>query len=167
MSVIAVKKYENSIDMAADSIVVRGYTKTTNGDFSKINDANGMVIGSVGSAEECSLMWHFMETHKPASSTEKDVLQFMIEFCEKKKAATGVYSSNNAYIMIYGGKAFKTEGLFVHEIMNFDAIGAGEDYALAALHLGHTPREAVKVACELCCYVSEPIIEYSVTYEQE
>jgi hypothetical protein len=31
----------------------------------------------------------------------------------------------------------------------FDAMGSGRDYAIAALHLGHDARTAVKVACEL------------------
>jgi hypothetical protein len=31
----------------------------------------------------------------------------------------------------------------------FDAIGAGRDYALAAMYLGHDARKAVEVACAL------------------
>ena len=55
--------------------------------------------------------------------------------------------------------------MFVHEISDYIAIGAGEQFANAALYLGHTPKEAVKVACDLSCYVSEPIIEYSMRKE--
>ena len=48
--------------------------------------------------------------------------------------------------------------MHVEEIDDFAAIGAGRDYAYAALYLGATPKEAVEVACELSCYVSEPIV---------
>ena len=40
-------------------------------------------------------------------------------------------------------------------------------YGLTALYLGHTPREAVKVSCDLCCYVAEPIIEGEFPREEE
>ena len=49
--------------------------------------------------------------------------------------------------------------MHIEEINDYAAIGAGRDYAYAALYLGHEPKEAVKVACDLSCYVSEPIIE--------
>jgi hypothetical protein len=52
--------------------------------------------------------------------------------------------------------------MFINEIKDFAAVGAGEDFANAALYLGHSPEEAVKVACELCCFVSEPIIKYKM-----
>jgi len=52
--------------------------------------------------------------------------------------------------------------MFINEIKDFAAIGAGEDFANAALYLGHSPEEAVKVACELCCFVSEPIVKYKM-----
>ena len=48
MSVVAVKRYEDRIEFAADSIAVRGATKTTN-NFSKLETINGLVVGGVGS----------------------------------------------------------------------------------------------------------------------
>lgn len=50
--------------------------------------------------------------------------------------------------------------MFVCQIKDYVAIGAGDDFATAALYLGHTPREAVEVACNLSCYVAGPIVEY-------
>lgn len=117
MSVVAAKVYADRVTMAADSIMTKGWSKTNN-NFVKINEINDMIVGGCGLSQEVSLMWHYMTTHKPASATERDILDL--------------------------------------------AVGAGEDFANAALHLGHTPKEAVKVACDLCCYVCEPIIEYSM-----
>lgn len=48
--------------------------------------------------------------------------------------------------------------MFVREIKDYYAIGAGEDFATAALYLGHTPKEAVKTACDISCFVAEPIV---------
>ena len=161
MSVIAAKVYNDKVVMAADSIIVTGWSKRNN-NFSKIVEINNMIMGSTGYCQECSIMWHYMQTHKPASSLEKDILAFMVEFAKWKNNITNNNNVENSYLMIYQGHLFEINGLFVHEISDYVAVGAGEDFATAALHLGHTPREAVKVACDLSCLVSEPIIEYSM-----
>lgn len=164
MSVVAAKVLEDKVVMAADSILVKGCSKR-NSNFAKIAGINGMIVGGVGYAQEISLMWHYMQTHKPASPTEKDVLSFIVEFSQWKQGAVGNSQVENSYLLIYQGHLFEIEYMFVHEISDYIAIGAGEQFANAALYLGHTPREAVKVACDLSCYVSEPIIEYSMRKE--
>ena len=160
MSVIAAKVYNDKIIMAADSILTNGWSKRSS-NFAKIVEINGMIAGATGTAQEASLMWHYMQTHKPASPSEKDILTFIVEFAKWKSDISG-NDVANTYLFAYQGHLFEIESMFVHEISDYVAIGAGEDYANAALYLGHTPREAVKVACELCCYVCEPIVEYNM-----
>lgn len=159
MSVICAKKYRDKIVIAADSILVKGWSKNTSGEFSKLTRINGIIIGSVGSAQECSLMWHYMETHNPKDATVKAILDFISEFARWKGDYGDGNRIMNSYILAFEGKMFEIDGLFVHEINNYVSIGAGEDFGNAALYLGHSPREAVKVACDLSCYVAEPIIE--------
>ena len=55
--------------------------------------------------------------------------------------------------------------MYVNEINEYAAIGAGEDFALAALYLGHSAKEAVKTACELSAFVAEPIVEFEMEKE--
>lgn len=164
MSVVAAKVYDKEIIMAADSILVKGWSKR-NSNFAKIAEINDMIVGGTGSAQEISMMWHYMQTHKPASPTEKDVLTFIIEFSKWKSDMGGGSNLENAYLLAYKGHLFEIEDMFVHEIFDYIAIGAGEDFSTAALYLGHSPQEAVKVACDLSCYVCEPIIEYKMTKE--
>lgn len=164
MSVIAAKVDEKEIVMAADSIVVKGWSKR-NSNFAKIAEINGMIVGGTGTAQELSVMWHYMRTHQPASATEKDVLTFIVEFAQWKNNMGSGSNVDNTYLLIYDGHLFEIEHMFVHEIFDYIAVGAGEDFANAALYLGHTPREAVNVACELSCYVCEPIIEYRMSKE--
>ena len=57
------------------------------------------------------------------------------------------------------------QNLYVNEVNEYAAIGAGEDFALAALYLGHSAKEAVKVACELSAFVAEPIVEFEMEKE--
>lgn len=158
MSVVAAKVYENgTIRVAADSIIVSGWSKRTR-NYGKLEQINGMIIGSVGTAYEASLMWQYMRTHKPDGGTEKDVLAFIVEFVRWKRELTGDATVVNDYLLAYKNKLFEVSGLFVHEIQDYVAIGAGCDFATAALYLGHSPEESVKAACALSCVVSEPIV---------
>lgn len=162
MSVVAARVYKDKIVMAADSIVVRGWSKRTDHDIVKINEINGMIVGSTGYAQELSLMWQYMTTHKPAIATEKDVLAFVVEFSRWKRELIGNGSVDNTYLMAYDGHLFQIQDMLVYEVSEWSAVGAGEDFANAVLYLGNSPRDAVKVACELSCFVAEPIIEYSM-----
>ena len=69
---------------------------------------------------------------------------------------------DNQYLIAYKDKAFYCSSGYVGEVTDYFAIGAGQNYARAALYLGHSPAEAVKVACALSCYVDEPIVTKSI-----
>ena len=163
MSVVAGKIYEDKLVVAADSIVVRGWSKRTD-NFSKLVSINDMIIGGTGSAEEISLLVHFAKTHRPETASERDVLEFIVEFSKWKKDY-GDAAINNEYMIACGGHLFRVSNMFVVEVHNYDAIGAGEDFANAALYLGHDAVDAVKVACNLCCFVAEPVISFEMKRE--
>ena len=165
MSVVAVKVYDDKIQIAADSIICRGDSKKTDGNFTKLVKVNDIIIGTVGYASEASLMWLYAETHKPLNTSEKEILTFITEFSKWKSDLTNSPSVDNEYIIVFEGHVFNVESMFVYEIKNYNAIGAGMDFANAALYLGHSPKESVKVACALSCYVAEPIIEYEVKFD--
>lgn len=157
MSVVAVKIDKNKITFAADSIAVYGYTKVTD-KFTKLEEINEMIIGGVGTAEEASLLFMFAQTHKPLSADEKSVTEFFLEFYKWKNSLSLPFSSSNSYLFGVCGKCFYIDNMLVKEIRDYYAIGAGMDYALAVLWLGHTAQEAVRAACQLSCFVAEPII---------
>lgn len=161
MSVVAAKVYSDKIVVSADSIIVKGWSKR-NSNFAKLYQVNGMIIGGCGEAQEMSFMLRFMQTHQPESSSIKDILEFISEFSKWKRELAGDFSVSNSYIMAFGGHLFEIEAMFVHEIKDYVAIGAGEDFATAALYLGNAPEDAVKVACDLSCYVCEPIITFEM-----
>lgn len=162
MSVVCARVYDNRIEVAADSIIVHGWAKDTKTGFSKLMPVNGMIIGACGSCDELSFMFHFCKTHQPESPTERDVLSFFVEFSAWKREKYGSSGIDNTYILVFQGKVFRIEGFFVMEVREHTAIGAGEDFAKAALFLGHSPEDAVRVACELSCFVAEPIIVETV-----
>ena len=159
MSVIAARVYNDRIVIASDSIVVKESLKRTN--FKKLQKINNIIVGGCGVAEELALFFEFVR-HTPSPEPNIAGLQsYMLQFANMKEYYTKETKSECTYLLIVEGKLFEIEGMFVQEVVDYTAIGEGEDYALAALYLGHTVEEAVKVACDLCCFVSEPIIQFN------
>lgn len=165
MTVIAARKTKDAIIFASDSILVAGYLKATDKEvvYNKLFQQNEMVIGSTGTGYEGTLMELFSRNHRPIDGKRLSVIDFFVEFREWINKRDVDHSPENDYLIAYGKKLFRTYGgLDIYEVPEFEAIGAGEDFAKAALHLGHTPREAVEVACKLSIYCSEPISEITV-----
>ena len=160
MSVVAVKIYEDKIEVAADSIMVKGWTQTNK--YSKLHFINDMYIGTSGTAEEGSLFRIYCSTRKPEQATESAIIMFFSEFADWKNNKTGSSNLQNEYIFIFNGKVFEVQRFHVLEIKDFSAIGAGMDFALAALYLGSNVEDAVKVACELSVYCEAPVEHYII-----
>ena len=161
MSVIAVKVGSDKISIASDSIIIKDDLKRTN--FQKLRDFGHMIVGGCGLAEELSLFFEFANRSKAKLTSVYAVQKFMNKFATCKRAYTDDNKINNAYIIIYDKHVYEVDGMFVQEVKDYTAIGEGEPYALTALHLGHSVVDAVKATCDLCCFVSEPIITYEVT----
>lgn len=162
MSVIAAKVGADYIQVAADSILIKEEMKRTT-NFKKLIQFNDIIAGGAGSAEELSLFFRFIQNlNKPDTATIAGIQDFMRRFNNWKETYTNMTGIDNCYIIVYKGKLFEIDGMFVQEINDYTAIGEGEPYAITALHLGCLATEAVKVTCDLCHSVSEPIIEFTV-----
>lgn len=165
MTVIAARKTSEAITFAADTLITEGYSKSTNADimFSKLFEQNGMVIGTTGECYEGTFMELFSRNHKPVDSSRLGMIDFLVEFREWIRKKESGYTPKNGFLIAYDKKLFRVcGGLEVYEVSEFEAIGSGQDFAKAAMHLGHTPREAVEVACKLSLFCSEPITEIVV-----
>ena len=163
MSVIACRVYDDRIDLAADSIRVSGWgSQRTDGKLTKLARVRDVVVGGSGYAAENGLIQLFLQTHRPSAADVQSLLTFLGEFGDWKHKRTGCSKVSNAYLFAFEGRAFATVEYYIEEVHNYYAIGAGEDVATTALHLGHSPRDAVRVACELSVFCEGPIIEESI-----
>ena len=165
MSVIAVRKTQSEITIAADSLMVSGHLKhqTSGIKFSKIIASNGVTIGTAGDASELVLMEIFCTDNHPKSEDREGVLQFIVDFQNWAKEKQDDFAAENSYIFVFSSGAFLVPvPLEVYEINEFEAIGSGGEHAKVAMRLGLNPVEACKIACEFCIYCAEPIISYSV-----
>jgi ATP-dependent protease HslVU (ClpYQ) peptidase subunit len=76
------------------------------------------------------------------------------EFNDSKNAPK---LENSAFLVAYKQKVFFIDNYFVQEINDYYAIGVGMDYALAALYLGASVKEAIEVACHLSIFCEKPV----------
>lgn len=162
MSVVCCKILKDKIEIASDSIMTIGRSQTKGSDveYAKLDKINDIIIGSTGSCEESALFQLYCKTHSPKEAKNDDILEFVIEFIEWKRKKIDKWDYSNNYILAFHGKAFWIENYFVNEIKTYRAIGAGRDFAMAALFLGHSVEESVSVACELSTLCEKPIIKF-------
>lgn len=172
MSVVAVKKFPGGFDISCDSIIVRNWASQSTGSntkFSKLASINGMAIGGVGSAEELASMFIFAQNHSPISAEERHILEFLSEFSKWRQDRGLPANIENSYILGFHNKfdnrVFSIAQWFIDEILEYDAIGAGADFAMAALYLGNNTDSAVKTACKLSVYCELPVKTISVRGE--
>ena len=156
MSVVAVKIEKNKIIIGADSILVSGYTQEKD-KLAKLFQNEWMVVGDVGDAQEGALFQIFSKTRKPRESSVEAITEYMFDFFQWNKEKTENTELSNSYIIIFENKAFLVEGFYVKEVKDYAAIGAGMDFALAALYLGSSVHDAIKTACHLSILCEEPI----------
>lgn len=161
MSVVAGKVYKDRIIVGADTQTTWGQA-VQNSTNAKLFKVKGLIVGSVGAALEGQLMRLFCDTHFPKSSSEHDIVEFMVEFwawCKKKKDN---YVPDGWFLMAFDKKLFSITSNLDVTYHDTWAIGSGWEYAMAALHLGHSVKESVKVACDLTIYCGEPIEQYEI-----
>ncbi|TXH14314.1 MAG: hypothetical protein E6R03_09540 [Hyphomicrobiaceae bacterium] len=159
MSVVACRMLKNGYEMAADSIRVHGYTqrKGNSGGAAKLTVVNDIYFGYVGCCDVGALLTVYLKNHRP-EPTELGIIEFMSEFADwKQKKVNNADVTGCDYLFGFPDSVFRFIHWGVQQITDFTAIGAGEDYALASLHLGHTAKEAVETACELSVYCERPV----------
>ena len=162
MSVVAVRKYSDRLVFASDSIRVSGYLKESQRvagqDMAKLFEVNSMVIGGVGLSMELSFMRIFARTHKPKAANSEAILDFVVEFYGWANGKDSGFGHHSEYLIGFENEAFRVaDGYLIDKINEFSAIGAGEHFALTAMHLDKSPQEAVEIANELCVFCAPPV----------
>lgn len=160
MTVIAAKFEGTAIQFAADRQVTTGLRKETAQGLrlGKLCSVNGMTIGSAGLKSESQWLFLFARNHAPAEATENAVAEFFLEFVEWMRKKNDSFRSENEYLVAYRDRLFRVyDSLAVFEIPSHAAIGSGQDFAIAAMHLGKTAADAARVAADLDLYCSGSI----------
>lgn len=160
MTIIAVKVHPDHITIGSDSAFTNGWTVEKR-ERGKLHQVNDMVIGSAGLAETGSLMRLYMDSQKPRESTEYAITEFMAGFYKwaddrYNHRPSGDEERTN-WLIVFGGRAWSVEEMYVREVTTFEAIGSGYQIGLGVLYDGGSVRKAIKAACDITPYCDEPI----------
>ena len=152
MTVIAVRKYENKIVMAADSQTTWGDNNKTLG-YTKIVQQNTLTAGCAGNALDASLFEMFIRTHLPKGATKDDIIDFLSEFVDWKNKKTGNPKYVGQIILVIDDVIFNIFEYAIYSVVTeFSAIGSGMFAALGAMELGVDPKKAAEIAIKYDAY---------------
>lgn len=158
MSVVAVKIYPKEIHLAADSFVSMSYDTQRKDESVKIFQNEKMTVGGVGYAGDISFLRSFALTRHPSSPTEEAIVDYIVEFVEWARKKKNDYFLQSDFIIVFKGEVFFISAdLYIKNVKDFYAIGAGQDYATAALYLKHSAEEAVAIACDISIRCEKPV----------
>lgn len=157
MSVVAVKIEKDKITIGADSIIIISESTQEKNKLAKLYQNDWMVVGDVGDAQEGALFQIFSKTRKPKTATVEAITEYMFDFFSWKKEKTDINELESEYIIIFNKKVFLIVGFYVREITDYAAIGAGMDFALAALYLNSDIKTAIETACHLSTLCEKPV----------
>ncbi len=104
MSVVAVRKYKDRIEIACDSQTTHGnhkYIKArTDNNHNKFFKENGMIVAHSGLVADMSFMRVFCKTHKIKDGDVVSILEFITEFIIWCKGFNQQYQLNSSFIFI-------------------------------------------------------------------
>ena len=147
MSVIAVRKYKDRIEIASDSQMTSGYEKDLNAN--KIVQVKDILIASAGSYPTFKLVCFFYEhVYTEKINAIKDVVSFFIaytKYCNENKIDKRTHNEN-IFFLISNYKIFQFHSFDVCIVKNYAVFGTGGRNAIAGLDMGLSPKEAVKLA---------------------
>jgi len=154
MSIIACRVTKDKIYIAADSQLTCGNDRRPGLAYKKITKIRDIVLCVVGTCTEANLLVEYIKENKVPRSPRKLTL-YMSDFYKWRDEVSPTLTpeekdrtSNCQFIFIVGGRVLNTSNLFVAEVLEFHAIGSGEDYAIGAMECGASVKRAVEVACK-------------------
>ncbi len=161
MTVLALKHYEDRIEIAADSGLFYGDSGMKENNVIKIlHPQDDIHFAASGSLSELNLFELYSMTRKPEINTRHGILKYFGDFLKWKKDLTDKFDQENSYFFIFEETPYQI--CRVLDIQNikvgeFKTLGFGMQEARCAMHLGRSPKEAVELCLELNCYTSGPI----------
>ena len=161
MSTSAVKIYTTSkalkkIQIACDSQMHDSQKKYLDGlGRSKMIETKDWIITRVGATRIGVMLEHYA---KQPTSGLKGVFSWWLKFQEYliNEAKIKLHRDDGDELLLVDKKEKRVYLLsgkdYISEIKEFHAIGSGEPYAIAALELGKSPKEAVEIASKYDLY---------------
>lgn len=168
ISVIAVKKYEDHVEIASDTQTTSNGTRRHPTRGLKLFQKDGIVVGIVGNAEVSTFLHLYFKEFSVPNLTLDDMQQFILNFYKfiQETSVDGYEFLEFGLAFASHDVAFIVDGYYVQEVVDFAAIGGGLSECFPLLHVGLSPVDAVVETCQLNIYCGFPVEEYHI-YEKE
>jgi len=158
MTIICCKVEKDKVTIGSDTQITAGYSGF-NFNGTKLEKVGTLIVGTTGRCALHSVYVVWLETHKLPSLSKRDVNRHFVAF---NKFLINDYDnkillSDVIFIICQNGEAITFQNFYIRKITKFWAIGSGREMAWAALSLGKSVKEAVKLACQYNSYCSGKI----------
>ena len=167
MTVLALKNYEDKIEIAADSGTFYGQDGAKeNGSIKIVSPKENFHFAATGWVSEKNLFELFCLKNEPEANTRHAILRYFSDFIHWKKQFTDKLEQNCHYFIIYETLCYQIQGGFDIESIptgSFRALGAGMQEAKCAMYLGRSPYEAVELCLKLNAWTSGEIQQLTIT----
>lgn len=178
MSVVVVSRGESENVIVADSALSSHNLTTTNSSIKVFDVTPDVYVGFAGNPEMVTIFKVFTNKNTfphAIGLTEETLSSYLFSFyAEAARRGFDISDSDPESLLRTNLSAgvitpytiFSIEGYFIQEVPDYYAVGSGEDIAMTAMALGQSPVDAVRIACQLNPWCSEPIIERRVERRQ-
>jgi hypothetical protein len=172
MSVIAVKVYDERIEIAADSQATsNSHREVLDEKNAKLFVCGNMIIGVSGYYRSIPMLRAYLEKNPQDIHSIVGVYEFLKNFRIWEKEIKDTESSDDSddqnLIIVTNGKAFYIDNYEVKEVSRSEAIGSGS--LVASVIMDYDPYTsvctAVKAAIKHDIYCGPPIVHYIMEKE--
>lgn len=178
MSVVVGKRFEDRIEIGADAqVTVYGerrlhLDKDDGFACSKIVSVDiGWVFGTVGLLREASFMAEYCTTNRPGTASLSGLNSFYqgyIGFAGSQ--INSPYKTFNDFLMVYGDSLWLMCDFNVKEVLTYEALGTGRQYAMGVLYSQTEEDDIIKpleAAASLDLYCHDPIRIYKIKADSQ
>ena len=164
MSVIAVKKFEDHVGIAADTqITAEGGRIMTAAKF-KLIEHEGITIGFSGDAAIANFLRLYLVNTEVPKVSLADIGAFIVSFYDYVSTIT-VEDYNilgSSFIFASHDRVVAVEDYFTSDVEDTYSIGTGMELCEAMMKKGATPTQVVEEVCKVSIFCSPPIEEYRI-----
>lgn len=177
MSVVVVTRSDDTHTLVADSAMS---THTFVNSGVKVHRiGRDVIVGFCGSPEVLTMFKAYLQENPIGaveSFDESRAYQYMslfYDFLESRGFSVMDKETPEQFevAIVTPWRILIVQRYFVHEVDTFFSLGAGDEIAQSALHLGHNAAEAAELACSLSPWCSLPLVTHTIqrkhTHEHE
>lgn len=165
MSVVAVKRYDDKIVIASDSICMRGTQKIQMCKLVKSDKHKHLVAGFVGEGRFVEFGKDYVKNVVPKGNEFKDITAYIDGLIDMIQEFFGLENAVEIYegfsiILVFNDRIWSADMGCIAEVPEGHySIGAAMIETDTLMHIGKSPKEAIEIATEINTAIALPVHE--------